>query len=645
MIYNDRVFILNGNLVKNIHIKDFPHTGELIKEKENIKEYKVPEFIKVFALNEGVIQPMSVTAWSVHENLEMFDVKLQSGKNVKASGDHSLICYNFKENKLDKIKPEEAKGMLTPIPAGFKNIYSGKTKTKAEGYFVGAMVGDGWLNGEKTKSFKKNKNQIMLANNEPGVVEKVGSFLEKKGYSLTTPHDFDEHDCTSTKTTWSDKEWAEYLRKNIGHGAANKKLPDDFLTCGPEYIYGLISGLIDTDGSVTKVKAKAKKNPQYQANYATISEELHYQIQQLFAAVGVRTGINTYERNGNTVYHISISMVDLIKIRGNIDLQHKANKITLEEATVSRDSRDIVPIPLELAKFLGKYVDRHKHASIYSILSRSKKTGYILRDTAKKICENYRPKNDLFKSWKKDYVFNYNLYWEKVKSIEPIEETTAWDITVPGPWIFMTSNLITVQDTMSVQVPVTREGENEAKHMFPSKILFKHGDDSLVPGVSHEYVFGLSKLSEFGKQTNKKYTSITQAREDGLGMRDVFTLNGKKMTLGQWEINKVLPKKYQDYSRTFKGKDLSKFLEKLAKEEDSETFKNVINHFKDIGANYAYRYGGTVSIKDMVIDRTYRDELIKKNEKRINKIKDPEKKTEAWSALVEDIEAAQNKAL
>lgn len=198
---------------------------------------------------------------------------------------------------------------------------------------------------------------------------------------------------------------------------------------------------------------------------------------------------------------------------------------------------------------------------------------------------------------------------------------------------------------MSVQIPVTKEGENEAKYMFPSKILFKHGDNSLVPGVSHEYVFGLSKLSEFGKQTNKKYTNIEQAKKDGLGMRDIFMLNGKKMTLGQWEINKILPKKYQDYSRTFKGKDVSKLLETIAKDEDSDTFKDVINHFKDIGANYAYKYGGTVSIADMVIDRSYRDELINKYEKKIEKIKDPDKKVEAWGALVEDMEKAQNEAL
>lgn len=434
MIFNDRLLILNGNLVKNIHIKDFPHTDEVLKDKENIKEYGVPDFIKVLALHEGAVRPMPVTAWSIHENLEMFKVTLQSGKDVKASSDHSLICYDPKENKLDKIKPEDAIGMITPIPAAFKDLYSNNPKSEEEGYFIGAMVGDGWTNGKDTKAFKETKNRIMLANSSKGIKEKVAAFLNKgEGYSITNTHDFKGHASTSTKTTWSDENWADYLRQNIGHGAKNKKLPDDYLTSGKNYIYGLISGLIDTDGSVTKVQAKAKKNPQYQANYTTISEELHYQIQQLFAAVGVRTGVTTYERNGNTVYHISISMVDLIKIREHLTLQHENNAEILQEATISKDQKDIIPISFELAGFLQKYIDRLKEKSLYAILSKAKKQGYILRSTAIEICKKCRPDSIEFQDWKDDYVYNKDLYWDKVKSIEPIEETTAWDITVPGP--------------------------------------------------------------------------------------------------------------------------------------------------------------------------------------------------------------------
>lgn len=72
-------------------------------------------------------------------------------------------------------------------------------------------------------------------------------------------------------------------------------------------------------------------------------------------------------------------------------------------------------------------------------------------------------------------------------------------------------------------------------------------------------------------------------------------------------------------------------------------FARVINRYKDLGAYYAYKSGGTVSIDDMVIDRTFREDLIKKFDPQIKKIKDPQKRAEAYLALTADIEAAQNK--
>lgn len=200
-------------------------------------------------------------------------------------------------------------------------------------------------------------------------------------------------------------------------------------------------------------------------------------------------------------------------------------------------------------------------------------------------------------------------------------------------------------DTMSIMTPVSYEAEQDARNMFPSRILFKHGDRGLVPGLAQEYVYGISKLSELGKKTNKTFKSINEAKAAKLDMTDQFTLNGQTLTLGQWELNKVLPKKYQDYSRVFKGGDLNNFFNKIAREQSNDTFATIIDHYKNLGAMYAYKHGGTISIDDMVIDRSYRDKLLKKFTPQIDKIKDPEKKIEAYLALNKDIGEAQDKAL
>ncbi len=200
-------------------------------------------------------------------------------------------------------------------------------------------------------------------------------------------------------------------------------------------------------------------------------------------------------------------------------------------------------------------------------------------------------------------------------------------------------------DTMSVMVPVTYEGEQEALSMMPSKNLFKAGDKSLVPSLSQEFVYGISKLSEMGEETGKTFSGIREAKKEIKDMTDVFTVNGQKMTLGQHELNKVLPKKYQDYNRTFKRKDLSKFLDKIARNESSELFADVIDHYKSLGAYYAYKVGGTISIDDMVIDRSYRDDIIDKYEPKIKKIKDKDKKVKAYMDMMDEIGKAQDETL
>jgi len=236
-----------------------------------------------------------------------------------------------------------------------------------------------------------------------------------------------------------------------------------------------------------------------------------------------------------------------------------------------------------------------------------------------------------------------SLHQHSVQAFKPTL-TEGKEIRV-NPLIVSGFNMDFDGDTVSVNVPVTYEAEEEAKGMFPSKILFQAGNMGLVPELSQEYVFGVSKMSEFGKETGKSFSSITEAKKAKLSMRDVFKLNGKKMTLGQHEINKVLPEKYRDYSRTFRRKDLNKLLERIAQEEKSQVFSKVINHYKDLGAMYAYKYGGTVSIEDMSFDRSYREDLIKKYQSKIEKLDSDEKKVEAYNELTNEIEKAQNKAL
>ena len=62
-------------------------------------------------------------------------------------------------------------------------------------------------------------------------------------------------------------------------------------------------------------------------------------------------------------------------------------------------------------------------------------------------------------------------------------------------------------DTMGIHVPIEPEAVEEAWKMLPSKNIFKHGDNGIVPNVSQDYLLGVYYLSKRGRTTNKSFTS------------------------------------------------------------------------------------------------------------------------------------------
>jgi DNA-directed RNA polymerase subunit beta' len=108
-------------------------------------------------------------------------------------------------------------------------------------------------------------------------------------------------------------------------------------------------------------------------------------------------------------------------------------------------------------------------------------------------------------------------------------------------------------------------------------------------------------------------------------------------------INSELPTKYRNYNRVLTSKTAEKLLTQVGK-EDPQHFANVINSWKDLGATYSYLKGHTISITDFVGDKSYRNDLLKAEMPKINKMKG-ETKINALNALTLKVQDAQGKAI
>jgi DNA-directed RNA polymerase subunit beta' len=196
-------------------------------------------------------------------------------------------------------------------------------------------------------------------------------------------------------------------------------------------------------------------------------------------------------------------------------------------------------------------------------------------------------------------------------------------------------------DTASIHVPVSEDAIREAQGMVPSKNLHKAGDREHMHQFSQDYQLGLYFLTVPGKDTKKKFKTTTEASKAGLSPQDQFLLNGKKTTLGKELVNSVLPKPLQNYDTEYNSKYVKGLVEKLYNEYPNK-FSEVVDHFKNVGRQYAVDRGSTLSLSDIAIDHGYRDKILEKYEKQMTPGMTADKRVELYMQAKDDIVKKQD---
>ncbi len=347
---------------------------------------------------------------------------------------------------------------LPDEPARTRNPFVSEIKLDGDfGYFTGVMVGDGWVNGIGVA----HPNHVMLANNDPDLVAEFYRIVARYGIGPVTltvidnPHVFNGHECESTKVSFSSARLAEFVRKEIGCGASNKRLPDFWPRTSTEFRMNLLAGLIDTDGTVA-VCAPAKKaenvrDTQTQVVYHTTSPGLARDVEKLAYSLGlVATCSTSTTPAGKPAYQIVFNQESVARLRGRLDLRVKGKADALAAQTLGTARRRgfyAPPLPEHRRKELRKalwsttearernwpefYENRRKrlYGNVSDTLRKADpkhgRSGYgaLLQDTATAVI---REIPDFFESgfWKrwKDLVEDPAVEWEPVAEVEPVDD-------------------------------------------------------------------------------------------------------------------------------------------------------------------------------------------------------------------------------
>ena len=105
---------------RKVDLAQFPYDEESKTTKNNVDIYDVPEGIKVSSIREASTghirhEMLPVTKYSVHKELEAYDIEFNDGNIITVSGDHSLVCWDIETERLVPVKPLEAKGKVIPV--------------------------------------------------------------------------------------------------------------------------------------------------------------------------------------------------------------------------------------------------------------------------------------------------------------------------------------------------------------------------------------------------------------------------------------------------------------------------------------------------------------------------------------------------
>ena len=514
-----------------VAIEDIPIIPESHRVDDNgNEEWDVPEgfFVYTMEREEGACGLAPITKKSLHKNIQMFDVTTAvSGaytQVITCSADKSLVAY-ADDGTLALMTPAEVKGH--PIPylvatdtgnapgfcAKYIKIGTQQSLSFDLGVFIGAMLGDGWVDSQdgawiaaehpdiQNALIDLFRNKLSIAQTEAGA--RLYEYDSHERFGGAVAHRIN---CGIPRPVGRE------LRDLIGAGAINKRIPVACMHGSRAHLIGLLVGLLATDGCIhcgTKAP-KGKKTVAKSIVMHTTSPLLRDGIQQICKQLGVRTSASPYKgvNSIHTCYAIALSITDTARLyrkESKFRMLDSVDQASLEriveslENSDAPDKYDLVPFPRQLRSELtyagiGGQGKKH-HIVRASEITTYDQRGSMPRTIALQMVETLRNVDwtqytqNLYIAKEKrtyhtpeqaaalvaawcDIVENTEIGWRNVVDVQPAGVMDAWDLTVPGPYTFALSDGTIVQDTMNLHTPVSKQAvQNVIQKMLPSRNL------------------------------------------------------------------------------------------------------------------------------------------------------------------------------
>ncbi len=398
---------------------------------------------------------------------EVLVIKTKTGRTAVITEDHSLVAFDGE--KLRPVKPNEAfKNKLlipvlkrVPLPTNYlpmREVLVGKKKIPLDhefGYLIGYFIGDGTI--AKTSSGER----IEIVSSERNIIMKLAKCIEDKFNVKAKVYTKKSSRRLLWRVVVDDLETVNWFKSNLydniahvgrkGYLTKHKIIPEFIYNAPIDFIAGVLSGLIDSDGTIVPPRLKDGKKWRGEVSITVTSKRLAQGISLLLSLLGITHTIRhktaTYNGRKSAYYTIFISdakIKNVVKLENN----HKASIIS-KYSEASIDVIDKVPIPTyvsSLTSMLSMNRRSHPLRNLAAEIRSKVYRGYAGRRYCRRIIERLKPlvsKLDvntaqILINHFSSLVDNEYVFWDVIKSVlkvkitdvEPEHSEYVYDIAV-----------------------------------------------------------------------------------------------------------------------------------------------------------------------------------------------------------------------
>ncbi|WP_099364484.1 LAGLIDADG family homing endonuclease [Fredinandcohnia onubensis] len=446
-----------------IKLKDLK-AGNLIVQKNGYEIYESIDDIKINCLQGGKASALPLSYICVKYNEQKLEAITNTSRKLSLGEKENILTIN---DNLDFCLSNVEIGLTVPrvrrccssyslslinLPDLKESKYLFKDFLPLDGdlgYLFSVYIGDGWISGDR----------VCLASESSYIPDRIKDIINKYIINdmtlhiskVVAPHTFNEKESYCEKHTWSSKRFSALLGSNIGKGAYFKRLPPFWSTTPVDFRWGLISGLIDTDGSIAYNLEKG----QTIVNYTTVSKDLANEIICLSHSLDLTGTItDTVTPKGRPCYVITFSQESIYKMKDKLMLTHPIKNHRLNSYIPNSGFKRNKYTPrlsifrlAELRKSIGarrvrnrsgafmtndddELTELKKRRSLYQVVYRIEKSGWILtRQTALEIINLNLPIL-LTPFWRKWVLLveNDEIEWEVISEVNSYSKANTIEL-------------------------------------------------------------------------------------------------------------------------------------------------------------------------------------------------------------------------